>query len=262
MARKGGRSGIETLIVKCPWWVSALIGAALASAAWWLIPVHAPLFESARGQLAMFLGGGFSLIALLSWLWSFRRRRLFARMMRARDSIEAIRNLSWQDFERLTGEYYRRLGYRVGENPEEGADGGVDLRCHKGGDTLLVQCKHWRREKVGVDKVREFFGVVVAEGANAGAFVTSGRYTPDAAAFGARVGLTLVDGPALLRMMQAVDRGSLSRPGTALANPDTICPRCGGELVTRRTGRGRRYGGSFVGCAAYPQCTYTRAPAG
>ena len=92
-------------------------------------------------------------------------------------SLESIRALDWREFEQLTGEAYRRQGYRVTENGGGGADGGIDLILHKAGERWLVQCKQWRVFKVGVKPVRELYGVLMAHLAEGAIFVTSGTYT-------------------------------------------------------------------------------------
>ncbi len=53
----------------------------------------------------------------------------------------------------------------------------------KNGERFLVQCKHWRKEQVGVRVVRELNGVMAAAGAQGGYLVTGGRFTPDAREF-------------------------------------------------------------------------------
>ena len=64
----------------------------------------------------------------------------------------------------VLGEAYRLLGYRVTEIGGGGADGGVDLMLTKGGEKFLVQCKQWKAYKIGVDVVRELYGVMAAKG--------------------------------------------------------------------------------------------------
>jgi len=61
----------------------------------------------------------------------------------------------------------------------------------------LVQCEQWRAFKVGVDVVRELYGVVAATGAIGGFVVTSGRFTSEASAFASGRNVTLIDGAAL-----------------------------------------------------------------
>jgi restriction system protein len=76
----------------------------------------------------------------------------------------------------------------------------------KDGKRILVQCKNWRSSKVGVSTVRELFGVVTAEGASEGIVVCSGKYTNDALDFAKGKPITLVDGAALARLFDDVQK--------------------------------------------------------
>jgi restriction system protein len=38
---------------------------------------------------------------------------------------------------------------------------------------------------------------------------------------------------------------------------DTVCPRCGSDLVERTVKQGPRTGSQFVGCSGYPKCRFT-----
>jgi restriction system protein len=128
------------------------------------------------------------------------RRDLVTDVVQGRAS-DALDGMSWRQFEMLVGEGFRLQGYRLVENGGGGADGGVDLVLTKpgknGGEKFLVQCKQWRAYKVGVDVVRELYGVMAATGAAGGFVVTSGRFTEDAASFARGRNVMLVDGPKL-----------------------------------------------------------------
>lgn len=71
-------------------------------------------------------------------------------------------------------EAFRREGYRVEENEKAGSDGGVDIRLRRNGGLVLVQCKNWNRNRVGVGVVREMYGVMMDEGAAGVVIVCSG----------------------------------------------------------------------------------------
>lgn len=88
-----------------------------------------------------------------------------------------------------------------GETGGGGPDGGVDLTLTKG-RSVLVQCKQWKAFKVGVDVVRELYGVMAARGATGGFVVTSGRFTAEAKAFAEGRNVQLVDGPRLFSMIK------------------------------------------------------------
>ncbi|KJA09014.1 hypothetical protein RP29_18765, partial [Acidovorax temperans] len=72
----------------------------------------------------------------------------------------------------------------------------------KGTEKFLVQCKQWKAFKVGVDVVRELYGVMAARGATGGFVVTSGRFTAEAKAFAEGRNVQLVDGPRLFSMIK------------------------------------------------------------
>lgn len=144
----------------------------------------------------------------LSW---YRRRTRHALLEQAADrtAVAPFADLTWQQFEQLVGEAYRRDGFEVEETGGGGADGGVDLVLRRDGERHLVQCKQWRAWKVGVATVRELYGVMAAKGAASGSVVTSGRFTDEAKAFANGRNIRLVDG-ALLKKI--IDRSGAARP--------------------------------------------------
>lgn len=200
-----------------------------------------------------FLALGFCFTAIVS----FFRRRHRAKLFETRTSLQSIRDLSWQDFERYVGEAYRRKGYTV-EETGPGADGGIDLIARKNGETVLVQCKHWRTEKVGAPVARELFGLVKAHGAANGVLITSGAFTREALKFADQTQLELVDGEGLVRLIRDVPR-PVDAPGKHASPTETpSCPRCQSPMVKRTAKRGTHAGGEFWGCSKFPKCRGTR----
>ena len=39
---------------------------------------------------------------------------------------------------------------------------------------------------------------------------------------------------------------------------DTVCPRCGSDLVERTVKQGSRTGNRFLGCSSYPKCKFSK----
>lgn len=205
--------------------------------------------------------------------WRRRQRRQLVAHVAAARSPDVVDGMSWQQFEQLVGEGFRLQGYRVTETGGGGADGGVDLVLAKGTEKFLVQCKQWRALKVGVDVVRELYGVMAARGAAGGFVVTSGRFTEDAAAFAKGRNLQLMDGPRLRALIQSARNGSVpasAPPAPAVSTPSSIdpakspvmntpgCPLCSKPMVMRTAKRGANAGGAFWGCSGYPACRGTR----
>ena len=184
---------------------------------------------------------------------------------------DSIQDLTWYEFEELTGEAFRRLGYEVERTGAGGNDGGIDLVLWRDGEKTLVQCKHWKIQRVGVCPIRELMGVVAREQAANGIMVTSGTYTAEAIAFAQSTKLTLIAGDELTNMIRSVQSRKCFRtpnksPGLqncVTDQPDSsslppVCPRCGAAMVRRTARRGASAGTQFWGCVRYPECRGSR----
>lgn len=141
--------------------------------------------------LPCWLAAGYCYL-LLSWR-QYRSQSLLHRIQHR----QALSQLSWQQFEILTAEWYRHQGFRVTECGGGGADGGIDLRLYKKNQLSLVQCKHWSG-RVGVKPVRELYGLMVAEGAVAAILVASSDFSAEAKRFALDKPLQLINGEMLL----------------------------------------------------------------
>jgi len=211
MARRK-ESGIE-VVASMPWPAGIVLGligyfAVRYGIGWYFAAMNNPYLSglgkaSASGidaplGWALLIGCWFA--AFASFFGRARRRRL----LDAQSGATSLRDMNWREFEMLTGEAFRRQGYAIAENGLGGADGGIDLILRKGGKTILVQCKQWRNQRVDVKVVREMFGILVHEGADAMKIVALGDYTPDARRFAQGKPIELVDGGALLATVKSV----------------------------------------------------------
>lgn len=195
-----------------------------------------------------------------------RKRGRLADEAARNPAADALNGMSWQEFEMLVGEAFRRKGFAVTETGGGGADGGVDLLLTKDGEKFLVQCKQWRAFKVGVNVVRELYGVMAAKGAAGGYVVTSGQFTQEAKDFASGRNITLMDGAALKSLLggaQAKAAVGDTAPTAAKREPSgTIspaCPKCGGGMVKRVARQGSNTGNEFWGCSKFPACRGIRA---
>jgi len=279
MARKSKQSPLNDfieLIALFPWWVGLVLA---VIAYFWLHHIaDTPLVVSSQpGQVGTALSQsvykGFAtagqyivpLICLLGALFSalgrWKREQLFSEVERS-DSASALNEMSWQEFEMLVGEAYRRKGYSVNETGGGGADGGVDLVLRKEGDKFLVQCKQWKAFKVGVTTIRELYGVMAAESAVGGFVVTSGVFTQEAKSFANGKSIYLIDGSELTAMIRQVQgqpqaataMGQRTYQSTPAASATPDCPKCGSAMVKRTAKKGSNAGNTFWGCTNYPQC--------
>jgi len=134
----------------------------------------------------------------------FKQSQAKSLVRSARANPKAISELTWREFERLVGEAFRQRGYVVTGFGGSGPDGGVDLALVKNDERFLVQCKHWRKDQVGVTVVRELNGVMAAADAQGGFVVTSGQFTREAQEFAKGTQIELLDGEALGKLIGCV----------------------------------------------------------
>ncbi len=262
MARRKRNEGVMDLLFELPWWATLVLGLLL---------------------FAFSAGGSSNPVALLIRLFAYAcfvasfvgaiktlgRMMLFA----SANDIDAIRAMSWREFETLVAESYRRQGYQAEETGGGGSDGGVDVILRGRGQRILVQCKQWKTFKVGVKIVREMYGIMTAEGADRVVIVTSGTYTQEAVAFARGKPIELMDGRALVQLIREVkgtSREACTRSSAQTArvaahgvlnvqtatspNQPPSCPRCGSAMVLRTARKGPNAGGQFWGCPRYPNC--------
>ncbi|WP_334039066.1 DUF2034 domain-containing protein [Alteromonas macleodii] len=241
------------LLVELPWWVSVLV-----SATAYVMMAHVLPSIQTDNKITAMVFKAFLIPApyiagmiLLAAPFAFLNARRKAIQLDAQRNIKTVRNLHWRNFEELVAEAYRRKGYRVTEGGY-GADGGIDLELRKDGQLTLVQCKQWKTQKVGVNVVREMFGVLTARQANHFIIISSGTYTQQAIDFAAGKPIELIDGTKLLALVNHVQ---ISPQVTIEKNK--VCPKCSGELVERTAKRGPNAGNTFYGCSNFPKCRYT-----
>ena len=215
--------------------------------------------------LVCLLGAGLS-------VWRRRERKQLIETVVRSDAADVLDGMTWQQFEQLVGEGFRLQGYRVLETGGGGADGGIDLVLTKNGEKYLVQCKQWRAFKVGVEVVRELYGVMAARGATGGFVVTSGRFSDEASSFAKGRNVTLIDGKRLRGLIDQARAAGSARLGAVqhAATPTVtrsapsespLCPVCSRPMERRTAKRGANAGREFWGCTGYPSCRGTRPAA-
>lgn len=269
MARrqKSALDDIFSILVQLPWWVSIVVAVLAFIVLRYIIPmIIATSVNQNIGQGLIGLSKTFApifaiFLAALAPVAMVKRWQS-KKMFDMQTGIDSIRKLSWKQFEQLLGEYFRRKGYSVEENFDDGADGGVDLRLFANGEKTLVQCKHWKYEKVSVNIVRELFGVMTAERAEHGIVVTSGYFTSDAEQFADNKNLTLIDGKILISIIDSVKNKSNKaidqQPVPDRQTSEVLCPECGSKMKLKTAQKGFNAGNKFWGCSCYPQCRGTR----
>jgi restriction system protein len=291
---KRRQSGVEDLLdflAAAPWWGGPVLALVVYLVLAFLPPLiftdpptatpGSPAVVSFYAPIRQVLVG----LAPWSWkilvaLWAAAMviKLVNARRLDRQTGLASIRELSWEQFEQLLAEAFRRQGYSVRCTGSASGDGGVDLELERGGNRTLVQCKQWRAWKVGVRSVRELRGVVAAERADGGVLVTSGRFTREARDFAEQSGVRLIAEEELAEMISAVQRrttvaikaiappvsqesavASATRPSERRPDAPPACPTCGADMRQRVARRGVLAGEPFWGCSRYPKCKGKRS---
>jgi hypothetical protein len=99
---------------------------------------------------------------------------------------EDMKQMHWRNFERLTTEFFRRLGYEVDLGPGT-KDGGIDVRvwtdkeAKVGPPIMLIQCKR-TKDNIGIETVKAFWADVQFHKAESGLIATTAAVTRDSKA--------------------------------------------------------------------------------
>jgi len=223
MARRRINSVVDIveLVAQVPW--RAAIVASLVSAVTLFGVAHVALpavaaADSALSETAVPVLRGLTMTGMVllpvlllmvgafsGWL-HYKDQRNYADMFSERGRF-LLQHLSWREFENLVAEFFRRKGFCVEQRSGRMPEGGVDLVASIGEDRYLVQCKHWRVQRVGVAVVRDLCRIAETEGA-AGIFVvTSGSFTDEARRFVEqnRIAIELITGERLRQMIRGLD---------------------------------------------------------
>lgn len=126
--------------------------------------------------------------------------------------LQRVRAAEPAFFEQVVIDLLLAMGYGTGRDAGEvrgkSGDGGIDgiIREDRLGlDLIYVQAKRYAADNpVGPDKIREFSGALDVTGARKGVFITTSRFTHEAARFAMQLQIkriVLIDGDALTDMM-------------------------------------------------------------
>lgn len=213
------------------------------------------------GGFLFYIGLCFLVGTAVKYLQLSASGRALGRLQGVVNARQVLEGMTWDQFEKVICKFFETKGYRA-RVTQAGADGGVDVELQGFGHREMVQCKHWKTNRVGVAIVREIYGVVLADGFRRGFIITSGLFTDEAWKFAQRENVKgkviLIDGTQLIEMIKG--NGDLdqeeSKPPAVTQSIDAkepLCPVCGGKMVLRKSGKS-----AFFGCSLFPDCRGTR----
>lgn len=261
--------------VNLPWWCSVIASAVCYVSLSYLVPSYLADVANKGTSITHALSGGLStgivtIAPFISLLFLFTALLSFIRTLKIKttysktSTTEDLSKLSWLEFEALVGEHYRKQGYQVKQRLEHGADGGIDLHVSTEGENHLIQCKHWRSQKVGIQVLRELYGVLMDSNAVKMIVITTGDFTLEAQKFALNKPFELINGTQLSHQLHKIHKQKDFGNDIANVKINTVsaasqCPICQSNLVLRTAKKGTNAGSQFYGCESFPRCRYTRS---
>lgn len=205
MTQKRSNAGenLVSIIALVPWWA----GCALALLLYLLLHAVVPAAQYALPALCL-------AAAAISAYLRHQRKKQPVYTGSSHKAADFLNGISWPAFELLISEAMRLQGFQVFDT--SGAHADFDLVLRKGNAKYLVQCKLWKSLTVGVTVVREFDSAVVAQKAAGGYVLTAGRFTDAARAFAKGRNITLMEGPALQKLIEQAQAARQAGTGKAV----------------------------------------------
>lgn len=239
---------------------------------WWSsLAVVAGAYLTCCLLLPPLISGDLSMTVSLTWLkeaapllgtacaaiatFAFFRRLDLRRLRETQSEIDAIRAMDWQHFELLISDGFRRLGYSVDNRGWYVPNSPVHILLQKNGEKTLVECRQWRASQVDLSVVDELYRIMAEARADGALLVTSGRFAPDAEVFARDKPIGLIDGEALLEL---VETARTEAPKASAGGETPHCPVCERHMVKKRARKDSMIGPVYWGCPAHPRCLGTR----
>ncbi len=171
-----------SLLLKQPWWVSALAGMALFGIAQLAFPPVAPFVALPFVVIALYVG--------------YQQMRTLS-PTKAELRLQSLRTLSWDQFSAVIVGAYQRQGYSV--EPVNKPD--HDYTLTQQGRVTLLQCRRWKVTQLGVGPLEELAGAIANAEAYNGICITAGSISSKAREFVKGRPITLVTGIALAELV-------------------------------------------------------------
>jgi restriction system protein len=179
---KLNKNSLFAVLLRSPWWASALVAVGLVAGLRLLIPTGYAVFAALPfAVIAAYVG------------WQQLRAPGAGRIA---GTLERLRAMPWEDFSAAMEEAYRREGYTVKRLAVQ-----ADFELVQGARTTLVACKRWKATRTGIEPLRELEVIRGARGAHECIYVAAGEITGQAREFAAQKNIRLVQAAELAKLL-------------------------------------------------------------
>ena len=180
-------NSLFAILLRSPWWASALGAAAVFGVTRMFLPA----------EFAVFAASPFFVIAAyVAWQ---QLRAPSGRSIAAK--LERLRAMSWDEFSVALAAGYRREGFEV-KRLVVGRPAGADFELVQGSRSTLLACKRWKATRTGIEPLRELDDARRARELAGCIYVATGEVTAQARAFAAERGIRVLEGAELARSVE------------------------------------------------------------
>src|SRR3989442_14915164 len=198
---KLNKNSLCAVLLRSPWWASALVAVALAAGLRLLIPTSYAVFAALPfAVIAAYVG------------WQQLRAPGAGRIA---GTLERLRAMPWEDFSAALEEAYRREGYTVKRLAAQ-----ADFELVQGARSTLVACKRWKATRTGIEPLRELEAARRAREAHECIYVAAVEITGQAREFAAQKNIRLVQAAELAKLLPrglAAAQVRMTRSTTAIS---------------------------------------------
>jgi restriction system protein len=171
------------ILLRSPWWASALAALATAAAARFFVPAVYAAFSALPFLV---------IAAIVAW-----RQLRAPSARRVAQAIERLRAMPADEAAAAMEEGFRRQGYAVKRLAGERAD----FALERSGRTALVACRRWKATRTGLEPLRELDEMRRAQDAHECMYVAAGEVTEQARRFAMQKGIRLLEGVELAKLV-------------------------------------------------------------
>ena len=183
------KNSLFAVLLRSPWWVSAVIALLLGMLGMALLPE--------RFRIAGALSGlPFAVIAVMA----LRRQWGLPSAARIADTQQAVSRMSWPAFALLLEQAFQRDGYTV----QRGTADAIDFELERQGRHTLVCARRWKSARTGLEALRALQAARAAADAADALYIALGEVSDNARPYAAEHGITVWQAPQLAHALRGL----------------------------------------------------------
>lgn len=177
MKLKMAPNSLFAILLRSPWWISAVIVGFIALVSAALLPAPYVAFGVMGAFPFMVIG------VMAAW-----RQRNALSPARAAQALAQAGAMSWRDFSGVVAQAFTRQGYAITRLKGSA----VDFSLLKDTSVTLVSCKRWKAASHGVEALRDLVAAKEAQDAQQCIYISLRQVTDQARRFAAEHGVQLI----------------------------------------------------------------------